>query len=124
MTLRTLMLVALTIALSCAVQGADPKKKDTKKKTPPSPPRNAVAELAEKANRPTFTGVVEVTKTDKGFLRATFTSEGGEKFTIVNPAIVEDFSGQKVKIVYADLKTDPKTKAKSLRVEEVQKAGR
>ncbi len=125
MNLRTIILPILAVALTLAsaATAADPKKKDEKKKAPP-PPRNAVAELAAKANRPTLVGIVEVTKNEKGFLRATLTAEDGEKYTIVNPAIVEELNGQKAKIVYADLKTDPKSKAKSLRVEEAQKLPR
>ncbi|MCX7819581.1 MAG: hypothetical protein N2652_10325 [Kiritimatiellae bacterium] len=119
-----LQLPALVLLATAVIAlAADPKKKDEKKKAPP-PPRNAVAELAAKANRPTLVGIVEVTKNDKGFLRATFTADDGQKFTIINPAIVEELNGQKVKIVYADLKTDPKSKARSLRVEEVQKLPR
>lgn len=125
MNLRTILLPMLAAALTLAgaATAADPKKKDEKKKAPP-PPRNAVAELAAKANRPILVGIVEVTKNDKGFLRATLTTEDGTNYTIVNPAIVEELNGQKAKIVYADLKTDPKSRAKSLRVEEAQKLPR
>lgn len=125
MILRTILIPVLTvtIVLSIAASAADAKKKDVKRKSPP-PPRNAVAELATKANRPTMVGTIEVTKTEKGFLRATLTAEDGEKYTIINPASVEELHGLKAKIVYADLKTDPKSKAKSLRVEEAQKLTR
>lgn len=88
MDLRTLTLPALAVALALAgaAAAADPKKKE--KNNAPPPPRNAVAELATKANRPTLVGVIDVTKNEKGFLRAILTSKDGEKYTIVNPAIV------------------------------------
>jgi hypothetical protein len=106
------------------------KKPDSKKKGPKNPPSSHVApknqadDLIKKANRPTLVGVVAVTNDERGFVRARLEAEDGKVYRVVNPAILENLGGARVKVVYSDLKEDAKTKQVSIRVEEVQKLPR
>ncbi len=115
--------VAAAVALVPADAPAAPKKgkKDAKKEAPAAP-KNSVDAAAKAANRLAIVGTVKVTKDDKGFIKATLKADDGTVYTIQNPAIVEDKDGQKAKLVCGSQKVDPKTKAKSLQVDEVQAA--
>ena len=101
------------------------KKKDAKKdakKEAPAAPKNSVDAAAKAANRLAVVGTVKVAKDDKGFIKATLKADDGTVYTIQNPGIVEDKDGQKAKLICGSQKVDPKTKAKSIQVDEVQAA--
>jgi hypothetical protein len=117
-------MMAAAVALVPADAPAAPKKakKDAKKEAPAAP-KNSVDAAAKAANRLSIVGTVKVTKDEKGFIKATLKADDGTVYTISNPAIVEEKDGQKAKLICGSQKVDPKTKAKSVQVDEVQ-AGR
>ncbi len=123
----TQIAVAAALAAVMAATAAEKKPADKKKsseKPKVTAPRNQAKELIQKAQRPSMVGVVHVSRDAKGFVKAKLEAEDGQSYAIINPGSVEELDGQKVKIIYADLKADAKTKTESLRVEEVQKLAR
>lgn len=118
-TWRITATVIAAVIVAAAAHAADKKKPAGK--TPSPAPRNKVGTLVEKAQRPSMSGIVSVTKDQRGFAKAKLTADDGQVYVIVNPGSVEELDGQKVKIICGDLKKDSKTKAEPLRVEEVQK---
>ncbi len=121
--MATVMAVAALAMVPADASAAAKKggKKDAKKEAPAGP-KNSVDAAVKAANRLAITGMVKVTKDDKGFIKATLKADDGTVYSILNPAIVEDKDGQKAKLICGSQKTDPKTKAKSIQVDEVQPA--
>lgn len=117
--------LAVAVALMAAPGAGwakQPKNFKAKTNKAATSQRNKVDAVVKQATRPTLTGVITIAKDSKGFLKATLKAEDGTAYAITNPAIVEDKDGQKVKVVVGSQKTDSKTKAKSIQVEEVQAA--
>jgi hypothetical protein len=117
--------LAIAVALMAATGGMGETAEEFQAKTnkAATSQRNKVdAVVLKQATRPTLTGVITIAKDSKGFLKATLKAEDGTAYAITNPAIVEDKDGQKVKVVVGSQKTDSKTKAKSIQVEDVQAA--
>ena len=114
----------VALAMLPADAPAAPKKggkKDAKKEAPAAP-KNSVDAAAKAANRVAIVGTIKVTKDEKGFIKATLKADDGTVYTIANPGIVEEKDGQKAKLIVGSQKTDPKSKAKSIQVDEVQAA--
>ena len=105
-----MLLTAAMVFAPAPCWAKQPKDFHTKVPAAATAQKNKVDSVVKQANRPTLTGVIKVTKSETGFIKATLKAEDGKVYTIANPAIVEDKDGQTVKVVVG---TQPTTSEKA-----------
>ncbi len=105
-----MMLAAAMVVAHAPCWAKQPKDFHTKVPAAATAQKNKVDSVVKQANRPTLTGLIKITKSETGFIKATLKTEDGKVYTIANPAIVEDKDGQTVKVVVG---TQPTVSAKA-----------